>query len=177
MPGIIETRGYAVPVGTHEDRTIIIAADHRGFDYKSRIVKELESRYDIVDIGTHSTERCDYPPISDKLGRPISRYPCERAGIGICGSGIGILIPASKHRGVYAARCLNPGEAETSRRHNNTNLLGIGADCVKFKTAMETIDAWLTTPFYSDPENEEAYLNRFLQILKLESEALRRKPE
>jgi len=164
-----------VPIGTHEKRKIIIGADHRGFDYKTKIIKELESKYGIEDIRTCSPERCDYPPISDKIGKFVSQYPYDRAGIGICGSGIGILIPASKHRFAYPARCLNPEEAETSRKHNNSNILGIGADYVDFKTAMETVEAWLTTPFYSDPVNEKAYLDRFLQVSSLEFRALRRR--
>lgn len=173
MGKVVDYNGMEVPVGTHEDRLIIIGADHRGFRYKRAVTEKLRSQYNVISIGTNSSERCDYPLISDELGRKISEDPLERVGIGICGSGIGMLIPASKHRGVYAARCLNPKEAETSRKHNNTNLLGIGADYMDLDTALETIYTWLTTPFYSDPEKEEAYFRRFVQTMELEAKASR----
>jgi len=85
----------------------------------------------------------------------------------ICAEGIGILIPASKYQGAYVARCLTPQEAITSRKHNNTNVLGLGADCVDLETALEIIEVWLRTPFYSD-KSEEPYLGRFLQTVRLE---------
>ena len=170
MGEIITVDCVYVPTGTHEGKTIYIASDHRGFEYKKRMKEELfrENFPKVQDLGTNSPERCDYPPISDALGMKVSESWQDSVGIGICGSGIGILIPASKHRTVYVARCLTPQEAETSRKHNNTNLLGIGADYTDFETAMETVLAWLKTPFYSDPENEQAYLMRYVQTVKLE---------
>ena len=172
MGEIINIDGIKIPIGSHEGKTIVIGSDHRGFDYKKQIIVALES-YDLMDVGTVSTEKCDYPRISDSIGRLVSEAPYTRVGIGICGSGIGILIPASKHQGVYVARCLTAAEAETSRIHNNTNFLGIGADCVDLETALETINTWLTTPFGSDREAEKAYLQRFVQTVKLET-AVRR---
>ena len=168
MGDIIEIEGFSVPVGTHKGKTIYIAADHRGFEYKKRLVGELEGEYlPVTELGTFSPERTDYPEISHELGLKVGTDPCRKVGIGICGSGIGILIPASKHRGVYPARCLNPKEAETSRMHNNTNVLGIGADYPDFDTALETVKVWLETPFYSDPKKEESYLQRYIQTLNL----------
>jgi ribose 5-phosphate isomerase B len=170
MPETIIVDGISVPVGSHQGKKIVIGSDHRGFAYKAEIVKALkEKSYDIIDIGTYSSERCDYPAISDKIAREIGKDPLTRVGIGICGSGIGILIPASKHRCIYIARCLTPKEAETSRMHNNSNFLGIGADYSDLKTALQTVDAWLTTQFYSDPNAEEQYLRRFVQTVKLEN--------
>jgi len=158
--------GIVVRIGSHEGKLIFVASDHRGFEYKNAIVKHLEDKgYQAIDLGTNSAERCDYPAISETLAQSIEAY--YRAGIGICGSGIGILIPASRYKSIYAARCVTPADAETSRKHNNSNLLGIGADVVDLETALKIVDTWLTTPFYSDPETEGAYLNRFVQTIKL----------
>lgn len=158
-----------VPIGNHEGKTIIIGADHRGFELKERIKKKLiEKDYNVEDVGTFSNERCDYPAISEKIGKLVSEDSIDRVGIGFCGSGIGTLIPASKHKRVYVARCLNEKEAETSRKHNNTNMLGIGADYIDFETALATIYAWLKTPFYTDKEKDEAYLRRYIQTVKFE---------
>ena len=177
MRNVIKVEGFEVPVGKHLGKRIYLASDHRGYKYKDGMIKALTKKYlfaspPITDLGTFSPERTDYPIISDELGKHVSSVPDQNVGIGICGSGIGILIPASKHPGVYPARCLSPREAETSRRHNNTNLLGIGADYVDFDTALNTVIAWLETPFYSDPKTEEAYLQRFIQTLQLEAQAL-----
>jgi len=166
--------GIKVPIGSHERKTIVIGADHRGFEYKERIKEVFSKRnYQFIDVGTFSLERCDYPIISNKIAKQVAKDFYNKVGIGICGSGIGILIPASKHRSIYGARCLTPKEAETSRQHNNSNFLSIGADCVNLETAINTIDAWLTTSFYSDPEKEKSYLKRYVQTLKLEERLLK----
>ena len=171
MGEIITIEGIGAPVGSHEGKVIVIGSDHRGFSYKSKIVEVLKNKgCQLIDVGTSSPERCDYPIISDNIGKQVSK-DYDKVGIGICGSGIGILIPASKHKGVYVARCLTPEEAKTSRKHNNTNFLGIGADCIDFETALAIIDTWLTTPFYSDCEKEESYLRRYIQTVKLETDA------
>lgn len=174
MRKIINVEGIKVPVGSHEGKRIIIGADHRGFSYKNEIMGAAEEKgYQLIDIGTSSPERCDYPIISDNIGEGVSKDPdFNTVGIGICGSGIGILIPASKHKGIYTARCLSPEEAETSRRHNNTNVLGIAADYMDLETVLDTVNAWLTAPFYSNCEDEDAYLNRYIQTVKLETDAL-----
>jgi ribose 5-phosphate isomerase B len=164
----ISVGGIMIPIGTHEGKLIILGSDHRGFDYKKRIAELLgKSSYNILNVGTYSKERCDYPEISDKIGRFIGEDVYNRVGIGICGSGVGILIPASKVKGVYAARCLSVDDAVNSRKHNNSNLLGLSADILDFESIQKIIEAWLTAPFYSNQE-EEVYLNRFLQTVRLE---------
>jgi ribose 5-phosphate isomerase B len=168
MLRIIDTNGFRIPTGNHEGKTIVIGSDHRGFEYKEKIKDYLEKEgYEILDVGTNSNERCDYPIFSDKIGSEIEKDYLNRIGIGICGSGIGILIPASKHKRVLAARCLGAKEAETSRKHNNSNLLGIGADYIDFETALEIVKTFLKTDFYSSLD-DESYLYRYLQTLKFE---------
>ena len=175
MAEIIECDGIMVPIGSHEGKTVVIGSDHRGFNHKTEIVKALKEKgIRIIDVGTDSSERCDYPIISGILAQKVAEgMEHSRIGIGICGSGIGMSIPASKQQGIYAARCLTPEEAETSRKHNNTNFLGIGADHIDLQTALLVIDAWLKTPFYSDPDTEKPYLRRYLQTV--EFDRLRRK--
>ena len=169
MGGIILIDGIEVSIGSHEGKTVVIGSDHRGFDYKKAIAEMLQSSgYHVLDIGTFSPERCDYPRISHNLGKQVSEDP-HKVGIGICGSGIGILIPASKYQGIYVARCVTPQEATTSRKHNNTNVLGLGADYVTLETALFIVGNWMTTPFYSD-ESEKAYLERYVQTVQLEKE-------
>ncbi|MBL7160904.1 MAG: RpiB/LacA/LacB family sugar-phosphate isomerase [Candidatus Aenigmarchaeota archaeon] len=167
MSDVIQVRGLDVPVGSHEGRFVVVGADHRGFAYKERVKEWLgDNGYRFTDVGTYSLDRCDYPTFSSEIGRLVSADHLNTVGMGICGSGIGIIIPAFNYRGVYGATCLNPEMAETSRKHNNTNLLGIGADHMDEWTMLETVTSWLDTPFYSDPETEQVYLDRYLQTIR-----------
>jgi ribose 5-phosphate isomerase B len=170
MPETISVDGFNVPVGTHEGKNIIIGSDHRGLDLKNRIVSWLLfNNRNVTDVGTFSSERCDYPLISGEIARHVSADPVGTVGIGICSSGIGMSMAASKRPGVYAARCITPEDAVISRKHNNANFLALGADSTDFETAVKIIRAWLAIPFYSDPENEGPYLARFVQTVKMES--------
>ncbi len=171
--------GLAVPIGNHRGKTIVIGSDHRGVNYKEKLGDRIyqlipERGYRLIDVGTSSAERCDYPVFSEEIGKEISASSgsgeFKVVGIGICGSGIGIIIPAGKYPGVYAARCLSVKDAEMSRRHNNANLLGIGADRVSLETALKMMDVWLEAPFYEDADKDEAYLRRFIQTRRLEQE-------
>jgi ribose 5-phosphate isomerase B len=159
-----------VPIGTHQDKTIVIGADHKGYYYKLFLVNHLTERgHQVIDVGTNSGERCDYPAISAKIGLRVAEdIMYSRIGIGICGTGIGILIPASKYPGVHAARCLTPEDAADSRRYNNSNLLGLGADCMTLDMAVATVDTWLATPFFSNPVGDKEYLDRYIQTVMLE---------
>jgi ribose 5-phosphate isomerase B len=177
--GLIEVEGCCVPVGSHIGKTIVLGSDHRGFELRNRIRKFLEEQgFLIIDVGCESPKRCDYPLVSEKIAEKLCEVDDHsRVGIGICGSGIGICIPASKYPGLLCARCLNPDEAVTSRKHNNTNFLGLGADYTEPSTAKKTAWAWLNTAFYSDPCSEDAYLKRYLQTIRSERRILGKKKE
>lgn len=150
-----------VPIGMHSRRTVILAADHRGYEMKQGLLDYLrKEKINSGNIGTYSAKRCDYPEISWKLGRMISTdLLCDTVGIGICGSGNGMSIPASKWSEVYATKCLTPDGARTSRKHNNSNLLALAADHLSLDEAIRIVDAWLWESF--DPC--EPYLSRFIQ--------------
>ncbi len=171
MHEIIVVDNVRVSIGNHSEKRIVIGADHRGFKYKVGIVHFLQNNlHEVLDVGTDSDERCDYPAIADKIGKLISDDKDHNTiGIGICGSGIGMSIPAGKHKGVYIVRCLNKDEAVTARKHNNANMLCLAADSISFQEAIETVMAFLNTPFFSDQKTEIHYLRRFVQTVKLEN--------
>ena len=176
MYRVITVDGFAVPMGSHEGKKVIMGADHRGHKYWCALSGALKGNglaQEVEYVGTYSDERCDYPEISQKIARRVAEHIREfdAVGIGLCGSGIGMAIPASKYPGIYVASCITPEQAATSRRHNNTNFLGIGTDMVDEGTAIRIAVAWMSTPFCEDPERDAAYLNRYLQTLKAEEEA------
>jgi ribose 5-phosphate isomerase B len=126
---------------------IAIGSDHAGYRLKSHLIDVLKSSgHDVVDVGTDSEEPVDYPPICAGVGREVAEGRAER-GIVLGGSGQGEQISANKVRGVRAALCNDLYTAEYSRRHNDANVLSIGARIVAEGLADAILDVWLTTDF------------------------------
>ncbi len=105
-----------------------------------------EAGHDVDDLGTHSTESVDYPPICAAVGRAVVAGDAER-GIVLGGSGQGEQIAANKVNGVRAALCNDLYTARMSRQHNDANVLSIGARIVAAALAEEIMRLWLSTDF------------------------------
>ena len=103
-------------------------------------------RSEIIDLGTDSTEPVDYPGYGKAVGEAVARGLAER-GIVICGSGIGISIAANKVKGVRCALCTSVEMAEMSRRHNDANVLAMGARMIEQDLAFKIVDRWFETGF------------------------------
>ncbi|MCF6158334.1 MAG: ribose 5-phosphate isomerase B [wastewater metagenome] len=127
---------------------IALASDHRGYELKKRIASVLtQMGYTVMDFGTmNGNESVDYPDFGIKAARAVSTNQCDR-GILICGTGIGMSLIANKVKGVRAAVCHNLYTVEMSRRHNDSNMLCIGADIVDEELLEQKIKLWLETPF------------------------------
>ena len=126
---------------------IAIGSDHGGFALKQEIMKHLEDRkLEYIDFGTYSSDSCDYPQYGAAVGRAVASGSCER-GILICGTGIGISISANKIHGVRAALCGDCFSAEMTRRHNDANIVALGARVVGPGLALKIVDTFLDTPF------------------------------
>ncbi len=129
---------------------ILIAADHAGFELKEAI-KAAFADADWVDLGTHSKESVSYADFGHAMGRAIAggRGVEGRAprGIIICGSGIGISIAANRHKGVRAALCANSTMARLARRHNDANVLALGARVTGAEVALDCVRAFLETDY------------------------------
>jgi ribose 5-phosphate isomerase B len=126
---------------------IALACDHGGFELMRRVREFLvEGGYECKDFGTFSAERCDYPEIAIPAARAVSAGECDR-GIFICSTGIGISIVANKTPGVRAALCTDSYMAEMTRRHNNANVLALGAHITGAELAFRIIEVFLSTGF------------------------------
>ncbi len=126
---------------------VAIGSDHAGFDAKSALIPYLESLgMEILDVGTHGTDSVDYPDFGHQVGKAVTGGKAER-GIAICGTGIGISIAANKIKGVRAALCTSAEHAELSRRHNDANVLAMGARMTDIALMRKIIQVWFTTPF------------------------------
>lgn len=128
-------------------KKIAIGADHAGFEGKEQIKKTLDKLgYEYEDVGTFSLESVDYPDFSQKVGERIESGESEK-GILVCGSGIGVAIAANKMPGVRAAQAWNEETARLSRRHNDANVLTIGARVIPETEIPKIVKAWLETDF------------------------------
>ncbi len=127
---------------------IIIGSDHAGFDLKEKYKKLLsgEFGYDVNDAGAYNADSVDYPDIAKKVANAVSTGEFEK-GILICGSGIGMSIAANRFKGVNAALCHNVYTAEMSRKHNNANILVVGARVIGDGLALEMLRVFLKTGF------------------------------
>ena len=126
---------------------IAIGSDHGGFALKQEIMKHLDEKgLEYKDYGTYSEESCDYPVYGAAVARAVAGGECDR-GILICGTGIGISIAANKIEGIRAANCTDCYMAEMTRRHNDANILALGARVVGSGLALKIVDTFLETGF------------------------------
>lgn len=126
---------------------ISIACDHGALSLKNSLIEYLSQQgHQVVDFGTTTQERCDYPDFARPAAEAVANGECER-GIVCCTTGIGVSIVANKVRGVRCALCLNADMAAMTRHHNNANVLALGQKYVDEQTAKQIVDIFLTTPF------------------------------
>ena len=126
---------------------VILASDHAGFKLKEEIKNFLiKKRKKFLDLGTNSNNSVDYPDFAHKLSVQINKNP-KQFGILICGSGIGMDMTANKHKNIRAALCYNEKIAKLSRKHNNANVIAIGARLTKKNIALRCVNAFLKTNF------------------------------
>ncbi len=126
---------------------IAIASDHAGYDLKEQL-KSFLREHDIAveDLGPHSTDSVDYPDYGYALAQAIPTGKANK-GIAICGSGIGISIAANREPAARCALVSDGLSAELARRHNDANILALGARLIGIETAKECALRFLNTEF------------------------------
>ncbi|MDY0275769.1 MAG: ribose 5-phosphate isomerase B [Desulfomicrobium sp.] len=126
-------------------RQIVFGADHAGVGLKNILCEHLRTRFEILDVGTHSLESCDYPLIAQQLTQKVLEKNCW--GVLICGSGIGMSMVANKTPGIRAALCTNEYMATMSKMHNNANVLCLGERIIGVDLAKAILDAFVSASF------------------------------
>ena len=130
-----------------EKMKIAIGNDHVAVGMKNHITEYLTAKgYEIVNFGTDTSERCDYPVYGKKVAEAVVSGECE-LGILICGTGIGISVAANKVKGIRAAVCSEPYSARLTRQHNNANIIAFGARVVGEATAEMIVDEFLNAEY------------------------------
>ena len=124
-----------------------IATDHAGYAVKAFVKDYIrEKGYEIIDLGTDSADRVDYPDYAKKCAEAVVADKGS-FGIVICGTGIGISIAANKIKGIRAALCHDAYTAKMSRAHNDANVLAFGERVVGKGVIGSIIDAFCDTKF------------------------------
>jgi ribose 5-phosphate isomerase B len=124
-----------------------IGSDHAALDLKQVVVEELARRgLTVRDFGTTTRDSCDYPDFAHALAGAIAKGEIAR-GILLCGTGVGMSLAANRHPEVRAVVCSEPLSARMSRKHNDANVLCLGARVIGPDTALDILAAFLDAEF------------------------------
>lgn len=127
---------------------IALACDHHGIALKQELMKMLDGMgLEWKDFGTcNANSQDDYAVYGYKAAKAVASGECDR-GILLCGTGMGIGITAGKVKGIRVCTCSDVYSAEMSKRHNNSNILTMGALVVGTELAKMIARHWLTVEF------------------------------
>ena len=124
-----------------------MASDHAGYELKEAVKQHLQEKgIEIIDLGTNSTESVDYPVFGQKCGQAVADGTADK-GIVCCGTGIGISMAANKVKGARCALVTDVNMAVMTKKHNDANILAMGARTTETENALNMVDAWLETEF------------------------------
>ena len=145
---------------------IALACDHAGFPLKQQLVTYLQEQgHEVLDLGVDTAAvPSDYPDAARKLGEAIVSGVAER-GVLCCGSGVGASIAANKIKGVYCGLCHDTYSAAQGVRHDNMNVLAVGARVIGIALAETLMDAFLAAQFDTATER---YGRRFKLVQAIE---------
>lgn len=126
---------------------VSIGSDHAGFEQKQLLAEYLRSKgYEVIDRGTDSDDRVDYPDYAALVGKDVSEGACDR-GVLVCGTGIGMAIAACKILGVRAANIVSPEFAKLCREHNDANVITLSGRFVPLEENEKILDVFFATEF------------------------------
>jgi len=142
--------------------TIFIAADHRGFELKNKIIEYLqEKNIRIEDLGNYQYDPVDdYPLFGRKVAQAVLQNAEAHVGIVICGSGVGVSIVANRFNGIRCAIGFKQEQVKHARENDHINVLAIPSDYVDFESSKGLIEVFLNTPSHQ----EEKYLRRIKEL-------------
>ena len=126
---------------------VVLSSDHAAIALRQAIAVHVTARgWVAVDIGPATEESTHYPAHGEAAARRVASGDC-RFGIVLCGTGQGIMMAANKIKGIRCGVCSDPFSARMIRRHNDANMLALGARVVGEGLALEIVDAFLAAEF------------------------------
>ncbi|MBU1152281.1 ribose 5-phosphate isomerase B [Patescibacteria group bacterium] len=143
---------------------IYIGADHAAYEAKGKLVEFLKGEgYGVTDLGTFSEASVDYPDVAREVGEKVLDNEGS-FGVLICGTGLGMNMAVNKLRGIRAAQCKDVEDAEMARKHNNANVLTMGARTMSEQMHRDCALKFFTTSFEGDMEGFERHKRRVEKI-------------
>jgi ribose 5-phosphate isomerase B len=126
---------------------IAIVADHAALEMKTLLIEHLRSGgYEVLDLGTTSTDSVDYPDYGYRMADAIASGRADK-GVALCGSGVGISISVNRHPACRCALVSESLSARLARQHNDANVLALGARLIGIEQARACVEMFLATPF------------------------------
>ena len=148
---------------------IAVGGDHAGFTLKHAVVDHFGDQVtELIDCGTDSTERCDYPDFAIAVAREMIAGRADR-GIIICGSGVGVSVAANKIPGIRAAICHDSYSARQGVEHDDMNVLCIGGRIIGEELAFDLVRSYLGAHYTPQPRHAQ----RLEQVLRIERDGLK----
>ena len=126
---------------------IAIGNDHAGFEAKTSVAEYLTKQgHIVVDCGSYSAERCDYPDFAQAVSAKVVNGEAD-FGVLICGSGEGISIAANKVKGIRCGIAYNDEVAKLMKQHNNANVIAFGARFMTNDEIIQRINIYMSSSF------------------------------
>ena len=138
---------------------IAIASDHGGFEMKSALVASISGECEVQDLGPKSGESCDYPDYAIPVAKAVASGAAD-FGVLVCRSGIGMSMTANRFQNVRATICTTVEQAATTRKHNDANVLCLGADNIAADQALAILRTFVSTAV----DNDERHVRRRWKI-------------
>lgn len=139
---------------------IAIGSDHAAYDLRHNLIEHLKERgIEVTDFGTFENKSCDYPDYAKAVCECVLAKKADM-GVLVCGTGIGMSIAANKFPGIRAALISDELSAEATRKHNDANVICMGARVVTHERAERLLDIFLDTPF----SNQEKHIRRISKL-------------
>lgn len=119
---------------------IAIGSDHGGFELKQGLIEYYQKKgIELIDVGTHNSDRCDYPDIAKNVAEKVLKGEVSQ-GILLCGTGIGMTLMANRFKGIRAALIYNEFCAQAAKEHNNANIIVFGGRTMSLEDVIRYVD-------------------------------------
>ena len=126
---------------------IFISSDHAGFQLKEEVkLFHKRKKYKFIDLGPKNKDKVDYPDYAHAVAKKVKNNKNSR-GILVCGSGMGMVMAANRHKKIRAAQCYNEKSTKLSRLHNDANIITLGSRLLSKKNALNCVGIFLKTKF------------------------------
>jgi ribose 5-phosphate isomerase B len=144
---------------------IAIGSDDAGFDYKTILLRDLESSAhveSVVDVGVDEHGHTPYPAVAIAAAELVAIGQVDRALL-ICGTGLGVAISANKVPGIRAATAHDSYSVERAVLSNNAQVLTLGQRVVGIELARRLVREWLGYRFDATSPSAEkvAVIDRY----------------